>query len=535
LDTKIRLQWKYFTKYGIKIFFEKKLTLMKKIFTLFYFLIAVAYFSYSQNVGIGTPTPAFKLDVKNGSINTDSSYRIGGSKILSANLQNTFIGIGTANGITTGNFNTAVGYESLFSNTTGERNTAFGLWSLRSNISGNYNTAIGKSALHENLTGSFNSATGYEALYYNTGSNNTADGYHALLFNSTGSFNTATGSGALRGNTTGTANTATGNDALINNTQGLYNTGIGFQALRLNSTGDYNTAIGYQALHTNTSDNCTAIGKSALSSNTAGSDNVAIGADALRSVITGDWNTAVGTRALEFVTGTGNTGVGINALHNTTNANRNIGIGQAAGRLYANGSDNIFIGPFTDVTGPGFTNVIALGNGTTVAANYTARFGSALTSSYGGWAGWSNVSDGRFKTDVKENVPGISFIEKLRPVTYKLKATEMDAFYHQNDKDKAAKLRKDYQAGLAEKEKITFTGFIAQEVEAAAKQSGFDFSGVDKAKNENDTYGLRYAEFVVPLVKAVQELSNENENFKKQNEELLKRIEKLESFLASKK
>jgi trimeric autotransporter adhesin len=55
------------------------------------------------------------------------------------------------------------------------------------------------------------------------------------------------------------------------------------------------------------------------------------------------------------------------------------------------------------------------------------------------------------------------------------------------------------------KGKMLQTGFIAQEVEVAAKSVGFDFSGVDAPKNENDFYGLRYAEFVVPLVKAVQE------------------------------
>jgi hypothetical protein len=48
-------------------------------------------------------------------------------------------------------------------------------------------------------------------------------------------------------------------------------------------------------------------------------------------------------------------------------------------------------------------------------------------------------------------------------------------------------------------------GFIAQEVEAAANSLNFDFHGVDKPKNDNSHYGLRYAEFVVPLVKAVQE------------------------------
>ncbi len=45
----------------------------------------------------------------------------------------------------------------------------------------------------------------------------------------------------------------------------------------------------------------------------------------------------------------------------------------------------------------------------------------------------------------------------------------------------------------------------------SAKNIGFNFSGVDAPKNENDLYGLRYAEFVVPLVKAVQELSHQNE------------------------
>ena len=42
-------------------------------------------------------------------------------------------------------------------------------------------------------------------------------------------------------------------------------------------------------------------------------------------------------------------------------------------------------------------------------------------------------------------------------------------------------------------------------VEQAAKETGYEFSGVDKPKNSTDFYGLRYAEFVVPLVKGMQE------------------------------
>ena len=34
---------------------------------------------------------------------------------------------------------------------------------------------------------------------------------------------------------------------------------------------------------------------------------------------------------------------------------------------------------------------------------------------------------------------------------------------------------------------------------------GFDFAGVSAPENETDLYGIRYAQFVVPLVKAMQE------------------------------
>ncbi len=53
--------------------------------------------------------------------------------------------------------------------------------------------------------------------------------------------------------------------------------------------------------------------------------------------------------------------------------------------------------------------------------------------------------------------------------------------------------------------KGTAIGFLAQEVEQAALRLGFQFSGVDKPQNDKDMYGSGYAEFVVPLVKAVQE------------------------------
>ena len=77
--------------------------------------------------------------------------------------------------------------------------------------------------------------------------------------------------------------------------------------------------------------------------------------------------------------------------------------------------------------------------------------------------------------------------------------------------------KKDESADYHEKydiEKITQTGFLAQDVEAAAKSVGYDFNGVEAPKNGEGLYKLRYAEFVVPLVQAVKELSKENEELK---------------------
>jgi hypothetical protein len=75
------------------------------------------------------------------------------------------------------------------------------------------------------------------------------------------------------------------------------------------------------------------------------------------------------------------------------------------------------------------------------------------------------------------------------------------------------------------------TGFIAQEVEQLANKLGYDFSGIDKPKNSNDYYGLRYAEFTVPLVKAVQELNENDEKQHKLIEALQQEIESLKSEL----
>jgi len=136
--------------------------------------------------------------------------------------------------------------------------------------------------------------------------------------------------------------------------------------------------------------------------------------------------------------------------------------------------------------------------------------------SIGGYANWTNISDGRVKKNIKANVPGLTFINKLKPVTYNLDLDAADKIaVHSAVQNADAGMLQPSAKKLEErkqKEQILYTGFVAQDVEKAAKELNYDFSGVDAAKNDKDLYGLRYAECVVPLVKAVQELSQQDDS-----------------------
>ena len=343
--------------------------------------------------------------------------------------------------------------------------------------------------------------------------------------NTTGDSNTATGAFALNNNTIGDSNTANGRQALYSNTTGYFNTASGRAALNSNTTGSENTANGFQALFYNTpgSDN-TAIGTTALLDNTTGYDNTANGYQALLNNTTGYQNTATGRNAL---------------VTNTIGTN-NTADGFSAGSINNDSYYCTFIGNDADQTITTLTNnSMALGNESRITASQQVRIGNSSVSSIGGYAPWTDVSDRRFKQNLQADVPGLGFILQLRPVTYNLDAHGLAAYLGEDrtgdsengngetpQKPGALTLQ-----GREEKSRIRYTGFVAQEVEQAAQSIGYDFSGVDKPQNEETLYGLRYAQFVVPLVKAVQEQQAEIEKLKaeiqslKTENERLKKVE----------
>ena len=170
---------------------------------------------------------------------------------------------------------------------------------------------------------------------------------------------------------------------------------------------------------------------------------------------------------------------------------------------------NSAFGAYSGPTATNLTNTTALGYNATPTASNQVRIGNSNVTSIGGKVMWSTFSDGRFKREVREDVSGLEFINKLRPVSYTVDQTAVDKFLRipDNVAQQNATLRT---------LPIRETGFIAQEVEAVIKKSGYVFDGVEVPQNDADHYSIRYAAFVVPLVKAVQELTREVESLKKQ-------------------
>lgn len=341
----------------------------------------------------------------------------------------------------------------------------------------------------------------------------------------TGKYNIYIGQLAGQNSGAGQHNIGIGNRAQENN-KGEYSTAVGTGALRFAANVSASTAIGANALQSSTFSYNTAVGSAALMRLTNGAFNCGVGGSVMVNTTSGRDNVAMGSSAmLDNSTGSYNTALGSNAFLRTTVAQYNTAVGYNAGSTWNYGYNNVFVGANTDGSTAGQFNMIAIGQGTISGGSSVARFGNSATGSYGGWANWTNVSDGRFKTDVQENVPGLAFIKALKPVTYHLSATSLDKFLHQNNPpDLGNEANAMYEKALKEKEAILYTGFIAQDVETAAGKLGFDFSGVDKPKSNSDTYGLRYAEFVVPLVKAVQEQQALIEALQKEVEELKRRL-----------
>jgi trimeric autotransporter adhesin len=532
-----------------------------------------------------TATPFTNTNVAVG----NSALRGSISPANNTGLSNTSIGYNTMLDNTSGSYNTAMGYVALNLNTTGSGNVAIGNFTLLNNVAGNNATAIGNEAMfyaNNNATTfeNANVAVGYQALKgsafpaNNTGDGNVAMGYRAIRTNTTGNGNVAIGNVALTKNTTGSFNTTVGVAALYNNTTGYDNTAIGENVLYNNTTGYDNTAIGDNVLNSNVAGKfATAIGSYAMyyanstatlydntnvavgfeslrgSTNAAlntGFSNTALGYQTLRVNVNGDYNTAIGLTALAVnTTGDRNTALGTQTLNNNTGGNSNTAVGTNALLWKTGGDNNTALGDEAGVGAPGvaFTNCTFIGanSSATVARTNVIMLGAGITNAQNtgdnqvllGNTSVSQIraqvtsitaySDVRFKSNISDNIPGLSFITKLKPVTYNQNPEILHRIWGTSEKEVA---KMDF-SGI---KKERFIGFLAQDVEKAANDCGFTFPGIEAPKNDKEVYSLRYVDFIMPMVKAIQEqqiIIEEKSSRITQLEEKLQKMADLEARL----
>ena len=353
---------------------------------------------------------------------------------------------------------------------------------------------------------------------------------HETGAQNSGDLNTFVGNFAGSKNTSGRSNTFFGSGAGENNTAGVNNTFLGLNTGKYNVTGSFNVYVGDGAGFYNLGQQNTVVGQLA-------------GFSSLSSEY--DFCTFVGQRAGEVNIGNLSTFIGTQSGNKNTTGYHNTFIGAGSGRKNVDGYNNTLIGSFTEVASPNLTNASAIGHQAEVDANNKIVIGNSSITTIGGYANWSNLSDKRYKQNVKAEQNHLTFILNLEPVSYNLNTTKLvkeqiqkratlqQKLTHTKNESYPKVNTNDAIIDAQQKDKIRYSGFIAQDVEKAARKAGYEeFSGIVKPKINGGKYALRYAEFVVPLVGAVQEQQTLIEAQQAQINERDDRISQLEEDVA---
>ena len=132
--------------------------------------------NYEGNVGIGTTSPTYKLEL-NGSTPNERTIGIDGDAVLYYPDQSIYassiaIGDGLRNQVNVlandGTRNVAIGRGSQLDVTTGNSNVSLGSNTLENNLTGNGNTAVGHLTM-QNMGSNSNTAVGFGAMRFVTG------------------------------------------------------------------------------------------------------------------------------------------------------------------------------------------------------------------------------------------------------------------------------------------------------------------------------------------------------------------------------
>ena len=268
-------------------------------------------------------------------------------------------------------------------------------------------------------------------------------------------------------------------------TTASYCTFVGSHSGRKVTTGNYNVGIGYSA------------GQGDATNYMTGQQNVGVGSSTLYNLSTPNYNIAIGDSAMYYTTtGANNIGVGNSACRGAgtgATGNYNTCMGYFTGIALTSGFDNTFIGAASGDTNTTGANNSCFGHD---AVSTSATVSNEIT------LGDANIatlrcqvttitalSDARDKTNIQTLDAGIDFINSLNPVRF------------------------EWDCRDGTKKGITDTGFIAQDLVQVQVDTGIDIPQLVHDLNP-ERLEAGYGKLLPAMVKALQDLSDENTQLK---------------------
>jgi hypothetical protein len=303
---------------------------------------------------------------------------------------------------------------------------------------------------------------------------------------------------------------AIGTCAMCNLSCNISNIAIGNESMSLGVCARENIAIGYKTLNGPMIGTAIqnfqniAIGNCAMQYNCTGFNNVAIGVNAMSTACSSACNVAIGNLAGNYgVSASDNVFIGeLSGYHN--NGCCNVAIGSNAGYCISGLScQNTIVGAFaaaSAATTSPICSATSIGFRVPALAN-TVRIGISNTdfvSRASNVATWTNSSDCRLKKCIAPGNIGLSFINRLCPVTFQLRSgCELPQDMTRYDEADSAPQTK------------THYGFIAQDIKAVIdeEQDAVLLKDWLWSEMEDGVQQLGQTDLIPPLVNAIKELS----------------------------
>ena len=240
---------------------------------------------------------------------------------------------------------------------------------------------------------------------------------------------------------------------------------------KMPQSGGSNVAIGYESAKNmvpNVMLWLTAVGdRSVGNGSISGAHNTVVGHYAGYALTSGHSNTSLGSNSLSGCTsGSANVSIGYANMDGAVSGQYNVAVGQDCARSISSGTNNVMLGHAAGHSNSPSGAISTGSNNVVLGNNSTANLFCADTS--------ISSSDSRDKTDITDFNIGLTWIEALRPVTYRwdrrtwyasgVEGAEDEFFGTPDGSKKRARLH---------------VGFIAQEMLEVEKANGYGSSNDD--------------------------------------------------------